>query len=71
VDQAASAHQGALWNQRKRREDPDIVRGSHLCKDCTKGDYLKYCKDYEKYKAVFLKTAKGLQVGAQGELKKP
>jgi hypothetical protein len=61
-----------FWNGiRLMNYNQVVFSGDSYKRIVTRGEYLGYCKDYEKYKAAFLKTMKGLQAGAQGELKKP
>jgi hypothetical protein len=61
-----------FWNGIRLMNYSQVVfSGDKYKRIVARGEYLGYCKDYEKYKAAFLKTTNGLQAGAQGELKKP
>lgn len=61
-----------FWNGMRLMNFSQLVfSGDGYKKVITREDIIGYSKDYEKYKADFLRVTKGLQAGAQGELKKP
>jgi len=61
-----------FWNgMRLMNYNQVIFSGDGYKKIVTREEFLSYGKDYEKYKAAFLKATKGIQAGAQGELTKP
>lgn len=61
-----------FWNgMRLMNYNQVIFSGDSYKKIVTREEFLSYGKDYEKYKADFLKATEGIQAGAQGELEKP
>jgi len=61
-----------FWNAMRLMNYSQVVfSGDSYKRIVTREELLGYGKDYEKYKAAFLKATKGLQAGAQGELGKP
>ncbi len=61
-----------FWNAMRLMNYRQVVfSGESYKKIVTREEFLRYGKDYEKYKAAFLIVTKGLQSGAQGELTKP
>jgi zinc ribbon protein len=61
-----------FWNGARLMNFSQIdFSGDGFKKIVTRAEIIGYGKDYDKYKAAFLKATKGIQAGAQGELTKP
>jgi hypothetical protein len=61
-----------FWNGARLMNFRQIdFSGDGFKKIVTRPEIIGYGKDYDKYKAAFLKATKGIQAGAQGELAKP
>ncbi len=61
-----------FWNAMRLMNFSQVVfSGDRYNRIITRDEFLQYGKDYEKYKADFLKSLKSLQAGAQGEIAKP
>jgi hypothetical protein len=61
-----------FWNaMRLMRYSQVIFTGDSFKRVVEREEFLNFGKDYEQYKAAFLKASKSLKAGAQGEVKKP
>lgn len=61
-----------FWNAMRLMNYQQVVfSGDAYERTVARKEFSRYGKDYEKYKAGFLKAAKGLEAGAKGELPKP
>jgi hypothetical protein len=61
-----------FWNGMRLTNYAQVVFSGHTSKRVvSRKEFLGYCKDYDKYKATFLRATRDLQAGAKGELGKP
>ncbi len=61
-----------FWNGLRLMNFNELVlSGEDYKKNVTKQEIIRRSKNYNEYKAAFLKTLNGIQAGAQGEVAKP
>jgi hypothetical protein len=61
-----------FWNGLRLMNFSELVfSGDDYKKIVAREEIVRYSKNYDEYKAAFLKSLKGIQTGAQGEVKKP
>lgn len=72
INELARSGDGNFWNAMRLMNYNEIVfSGDSYNRIISRKEFLGFGKDYDSYKAAFLKAMKGLQAGAQGELAKP